>query len=83
MSRTLNEELFERVMRLPHAMRLRMQGNFGPQPMPHRPGDHGRLDTMPHRPGDHGRLETMPHRPGGRGRFDHPGEGPRFEGMPG
>lgn len=82
MSRNVNEELFDRMMRLPHAMRTRMQGDFGPQTMPHHPGEGGRFETMPHHPGEGGHFETMPHRPGGRGRFDHPGEGPRFGAMP-
>ena len=86
MSRNVNEELFDRMMRLPHAMRTRMQGDFGPQTMPHHPGEGGRFETMPHHPGEGGRFETMPHRPGEGGRFEtmphHPGEGGHFETMP-
>lgn len=68
MNRSLNEELFDRVMRLPHAMRMRMQAEAGPQPMPRHPGDGGRFEAMPRRPHEGGRFEPMPHHPGGEGR---------------
>ena len=75
--KSLNEQLFDRIMRLPHAMRGQMlagerpvpQGPMGPhcglqpgpRPMPRRGGEEGWAETMPFREHDRGALRTLPY----------------------